>query len=360
VTVPDVWARPERLRQFRRTAQAMADGLAWRRGELADAVGEYRSRTEPAYEADCDGLLAALEAIAGAVRALGEWVGRVGDAFELGIPFGGVRLMTAGELAAALPPELRLPRTEGAGGGHEGRGDPAVAVAGATGMGLTVASAAAAAIRPADLEAVAAVVGRESAADRRVGAAGDAPRPARVTRLLEVLGLLQVGLGEAGHRWEREPDRPTGERVARAGVDGALAAAGTLAGGRAGGMAAAAACAPALGAAALACAPVGAGPGAGLGRRGAEWLSDQLLGPEPESWEREPERLAAEIGDVDEEVLDEVAPAIEEARAGARERARAHADFVLDHPWLWDDDHAGAPHHEPPPPAPDQSARGPA
>ena len=355
--VVDVWARPDRLRRFAVTAGAMADGLAWRRGELDDAIGEYRGATEPAYEADCDGLVGAVEAIGLALRALGEWVGRVGDAFELGFPFGGARLMSVDDLAAALPPELRL----------DGERDPddrdadgrATEGADLGALGLTLATLAASTTGRREVGQMATIL-EGSRGGRRLDAVARSSAAVGVRRLLEVVGLVQVGLAEGGQRWDSEPHRPTAERAGRAALDGGLAVAGTAAGTRVGGGLATAACGPALGPAAVACFPVGAGPGAGVGRRAAELLSDRVLGDEPEPWERDPELLAEEIGDADPEALDDVRAVLDGVAADAAERAERHADFVLDHPWLWDDDHAGAPQHEPPPAGPQQPASGPA
>jgi hypothetical protein len=351
--IEDVYARPERLQQLRVTAGGLADGLARRRGELADAIAAYQARTERAYEADCRGVADAVDGVGRAVRELGLWVGEVGDAFErLPSVFGELHLGGIGQLLAGLPPALQLePADSGGRGGEVG------AAAGA--LGLTVASAATRGATPSQLDVLAVTVGRESAVAAVTRAVDDTPAGPVVGRLLDLMGVALVGIDEGVRRWSSEPDRETIERLARATFDGLLAAGGTYGGATVGGGLATAACVPAMGPAAPGCGAVGSLVGGRVGRRVAEVVSDAILGDESEPWERDAEALADEIADVDDEAFDAVEPLLDEAEAEATEAADRHNDFILDHEWLWDDEHRDAPHHAPPPPAPDVPVAGP-
>lgn len=356
MTVPTVFARPERLRQFRVTAGALADGLAFRCAELDAAVDRYRVATERAYEADCGPAADTVAALGLAVRHLGEWVGRVGDAFDDLTTMGGVAFGSSDLLLAALPPELRLTGEAGSTSGASGPGGIDLASA-----GLTFARAAAVGIGPRQLDALAVIVGPERQLGRVLASAAESPRVAGIARYVAVLDAAQHGVAEGAHRWQSEPDRPWAERGGRAAFDGALTAAGSYGGTVAGERIATQACTPFVGpvAAAAVCGPVGATHGAGVGRRAAEAVSDHLLGDEPEAWERDPQAVADEIADVDPVVFDAVEPMIVDAAAAASADADRHADFVMEHPWRWSVEYPDAPVHGAPPAAPEVPVAGP-
>jgi hypothetical protein len=349
--VPLVFARPDRLRRFRLTAGALAEGLTTRQVALADAVDHYRSLTERAYEADCEAAVDAIRALGRAVQELGEWVGRVGDAFDELPSVDGVNLGPVPDLLAALPPELRLTDV-GNDDGNTSLGDVDLA-----GTGLTLVRMAALGAHPRDLAAVAAVVGPERATGRALAGAAQSVSGHALGRFLDGAQAVASGAREGWRRWESEPDREAPERVGRAAVDGLLNAAGGFGGSSAGAAAGSSLCAGSVVAGPL-CASVGARAGGALGATVAERISDWALGDEPERWERDPGALAAEVADADP-TAEGVAPMLEEAAADAEAAARRHADFVLDHPWLWDDEYADAPEHAAPPPAADVPVDGP-
>jgi hypothetical protein len=356
-----VFARPDHLHRFRATAHGAADGLEVRRRALGDAVDRYRARTEPTFEVDCAGADEAVHAVVLAVRQLGAWVGAVGDAFEaIGVSQGdldGVFLAAADRLADALPAALRV--VDGAGPRRPAMGEDEDDDGFDLADGLTIASAAGAGLRRSEMRALASVVGRDGAAGRALGAASESPRVPGLARFLDLTAALRAGGGEAANRWEAEPDRPPVERAGRAALDGLLAGGGSYGGAAGGAWLGATLCAPSL-IGIPPCASAGSYAGGWLGGRAAEWLSDRILGPEPDPPGPDRDEVAAEVGDVDGAVLDVLEPVVADAADDASEAGARHADFVLDHPWLWDDDHADAPHHEPPPPTPVLPRTGPA
>jgi hypothetical protein len=301
MTARVVFAHPDRLRQFRVTAGAMADGLAVRRESLHAAVAGYEGSTEPLYRADCRAALEGVRALGVALRELGEWVGRVGDAFETLPEIDGVHLGRLERLVAALPPELRTDDDwAAAGGGSVGsRARPS------RGRGLQPNPGA-------------------TAATMFLGA-------------VDVGGGLQLlaqGLAEGRARADAERDRGALDRLARGAIDGGASVAGTVGGSNLGQATGAAVCAeaPAL---VPACGAVGSAIGGALGRRAGEWVTDRVLGEEPEPWERDPGRLANEIAELDPAEVEALEPMVEQAREESADRAGRHTDFVLDHPWMW-------------------------
>jgi hypothetical protein len=348
-----VFARPDRLRRFRVTAGALADGLAVRAAALEGAVDAYRLRTERAFEVDARPLVDAVRALGLTVRELGDWVGQVGDAFASLPALGGVALGSADDLRAALPAGLRFGSgaTSGAGGpGGSGWARGAV--------GFTVQAVVAGGVDARDLRAVASVIGSGTRVGGALAGAADHPAAMPIGRFLDVGAAAAAGAAETHQRWVGEPDRPAVERGARAALDGALAAAGSYGGAAAGAWAGGTVCAP-VPAVAPACAAVGARAGGWAGSNAAEAVSDLVLGDEAEPWERDPAGLAREVADIDHALVDAVAPFVEEAAGTARAAADRHADFVVDHPWLWDDGYAGVPATAPPPAAADVPSSGP-
>lgn len=316
-----VHARPDRLQQLRRTAGGLADGLGVRRGALDDAVARYRAGTEPAFAVNGDDLPVTVGAMAAAVRQLGEWVGQVGDAFaeaSAATVLDGVHQVHGGELDELLPPELRVAAMVGVQGGASARraepGDDDV-----------------------DLVEVAVTL-------------GGAPL-GRVGRIADAVEAVRAGMDEAARRWAAEPDRPAPERLARAGIDGALNGAGTFGGAVGGTWAGAALCAPTV-VGPVPCAVVGGHIGGWVGGRVGELAGDAILGDEPEPWEHDPDALAAAIGDVDADVDEALLPAVEAIAGDAALAADRHVEFVAEHPWLAGDDYADAPPSAAPPPAP--------
>jgi hypothetical protein len=311
-----VAARPERLQTFRSTAGALAEGLEERRAAVGRARMAYQAATEAAFEVDVGAALDAAVALAAGIRELGSWVGGIGDAFER-LPLGSV---FPGSPELVLGPEL----------GH--LGDVAEGVA-------------------ADhLQAVAAADDVAASAGRTVQRA--VVRGAiTASQLATVIAALRTGVAEVRHRWGSEPDRPSFERGARAGLDGALNTGAILGGGAAGAAAGTWACGPA----GRACAALGQAFGSQLGGQIGEAVGDVILGDEPPAWARDPVGLTADIADpdLDADVLDVVAVDLDEVAADASVAAGRHANFVVEHPWVWADTYADAPVHAPPPPAPD-------
>jgi hypothetical protein len=348
--VPFVSARPDRLGHLRTTAGGIADGLRQREGQLDRAVDRYRARTEPAFQAECGRTDEALAAFAASIAFLGEWVGQVGDAFAEAGGLGGIHLLTEELLFAALPSHL-VP------GGEFGVADglPALDPGRVAGAGLGLATALATNPHPQQLAALSRLVGPDRQAGRWLSRGAASPAAHDAARYVAVLGALTIGIDEAGHRWRSEPDRHWAERSARAAFDGAVAAGATYGGGAAGQELGTAVCSPIVGpvAAAAVCGPVAAAQAAPAARRAGEALTDLLLGDEPEPWEREPDDVAAQIVEVDEELLAEVQPFLDEAAELGAVAADRHADFVMDHPWLWDDAFADAPVVANPNPVPD-------
>jgi hypothetical protein len=327
MTAPDVWARPDRLSRFRHTAEALADGLQERRRSSGAASMAHLAGTERRYEVDCGHLLALVEELAEQLRALGRWVGRVGDAFEgftvaEGIAFGrGDALLEAVPLGPALV-FARFAATPGSDGGP----------------GLDV-------------------LARDLLTARvLVNASGPVLTLAQLTSLVTT---ARAGMVEVAHRWHADEGLPGAERVGRASMDGVLNMGGGLAGGALGAAAAGTACGGPSNPAGASCAAVGTHFGANLGQRAGEAIGDLFMGDERASWERDPVGLAGEIADVDDAVVSLADARIDEVVADVTERAQAHADHVMGHPWIWADTYRDAPVHAPPPPPPAIPARGP-
>lgn len=307
-----VFAVPDVLERFRVGAGDGAEELARRAVSLDVAVGAYLRATERAYAAPCEAAPAAVRAFADALGGLGGWVGRIGAAFLGAVLFRGRRVATLEGLLAGLPPGLRL--------------DAPLPVAGALVAAEVIASGA----HPRDLRAVAELFGTATPTGAALALAADGPAGRSIGRYLDWGAAAARGAAQAEARWRSEPDRPLPSRLARAGVDGALNTAGAYAGSAAVAAAGLAACGPGGPAASAACAAAGARAGGIVGGELAEVVSDLVLGPEPV-----------------------VVPRLAEAQASAAlvdattDRARAEADrraeFVLERPWLWDDEYADAP-----------------
>lgn len=336
-----VFARPERLQQFRTTAGALAAGLAARTNRLDAAVADYRLHTESAFEVPCSELVDALRHLRAALDELGEWVGQVGDAFD-GLPsFDGIAFCRTEFLG--LLPAVSLPGDRGGRYADllELAEDLAVGALGGIRDGATAA---------ADDVAVGVARGAAGLAQRAAAAAARNPI-FTASQLLSYVSAAQQGIAELRHRWHAEADRPTPERAARAALDGALNTAGTIGGGGAGGWLGNLACGPP-------CAPILAAAGSELGRRGGELAGDLLLGEERPEWQRDPLLLADEISDVDVGAIVALQPSLDGVAADAEALADRHADFVIDHPWVWADTYGDAPVVPSPPPAPDVPTRG--
>jgi hypothetical protein len=356
--VPVVSARPDRLGQLRATGRGIADGLHQRARHLDGSVDHYGVRTERAFEVDCSGAAEAVAAFALAVEALGAWVGEVGDAFAGAGGFAGVRFLPESVFLQALPRHL------GGGGGAEIVGAIGLGggPAGSNPPGFTLATAVVTGASPQQVEALAALVGPDRPGGRWLARAASSPTTADAARYLAGVGALTVGVAEARHRWGAEPHRPWLDRAARAGFDGAVAGAASLGGGAGGQAVGTAVCTPVMSpvAAAAVCGPVAAALGSELVRNLGEDLTDAILGDEPAPWERDPEELAAAIAEPDPDVLEAVQPVLDESAEAGGVAADRHADFVMDHPWLWDDEFTDAPSiPNPNPPSAPQPASGP-
>jgi hypothetical protein len=310
-----VFARPDRLQHFRLASAEAADDLARRASALDSAVGAYLRATERAYEAPCASAPQAVDAYAGALRGLGAWVGRVGDAFDDVGVFGGRRFISMDRLTARLPIGLRL--------GTE------LPVAGT----LVAAEAVIDGAHPRDLRAVALVFGTGTAAAATVAAAADGPVGRSLGRYLDFGAAVSRGASESEARWRSEPHLDLPERFGRAALDGVVAAGGTYAG-SAGGIALGGwACSPLGPPVQAVCAAAGARAGSAVGGAIAETVSDTVLGPEPAPPPSPRDGIPLVTGQID---------AAADAVTAA---ADAHADFVLERPWLWDDEFADAPSH---------------
>lgn len=315
-------ARPELLARFQATAGGMAEGLEVRRGALGEAVHHHFLRTGAEYRVDGQALVDDVRRLAVGLRDLGDWVAAVGGAFEAaGRPvFDGLVLVPA-LTAAVVRNEGRPADDDGAGLLEQGVG----LVAAALGVGVRAVSAP----DPGDLP-----IG---------GSAGP---------LVDVAAAGRAGLAEGAHRWHAEPDRDPIDRASRAAVDGLFAAGGTYGGAAAGAYVGSLVCGT-LPVAAPACAAAASSAGSWLGRQALEWVSDRVLGPEPELGAAAPEVVAAEVADIDADAVAALQPVVDAAAAHAAEAAAAHADFVVDHRWRIDPDVPA------PPPAPALPPTGP-
>ena len=323
-----VYARPDRLQRFRDASADAADDLDRRASALDLAVGGYLRATERAYEAPCSSAPDAVGAYAGAMRGLGAWVGRVGDAFEGAGMFDGRRFTTMDRLTAWLPSGL-----------HLGRELPAAGT-------LVAAEAIIEGAHPRDLRAIAQVFGAGTSATATVVAAVESSAGRTVGRYLDWGAAVSRGARESEARWRSESDLDLPERFGRAALDGVIATGGTYAGSAAGIGLGNWACSP-LGLPVQAvCAAAGARAGASIGGEVAELVSDAVLGPEP-ALPPPPPRDATAL----------VTAEIDAAAHAVAEAAESHADFVLERPWLWDDEFADAPSHPHPVGPPQAPAR---
>lgn len=293
--VPDVvFAQPERLARWAALAAAVAEGLDVRRAALAAAVARHRLRTAAAYRVDGDALVDEVRALARHIEDLGAWVAEVGRAFAAaGHGIDGRFAATPAALAAAVPVPRAVPPVE-PGPTGPAPGPSALAAAGS------------------------------SRADG--GAAA------------------RAGLAEALARWHAEGDRPPLERAGRALLDGALNAGGAYLGASHGAAVGAALCGPTE-VGVLPCVAAGGVLGGWLGRQAGEWLSDRILGDEPDADEVDPDAVAAAIGRATAADATVLRPEVEAAAAEAAAAADRHARFVARHPWV-----ADAAAFPPPPP----------
>lgn len=75
-------ARPDRLQRFGDTTAVLRDAFRFPVVELATVVAQYRRRCDPRYQAPCETLAEDVELWSFQVDELGQWVRRVGVAFE--------------------------------------------------------------------------------------------------------------------------------------------------------------------------------------------------------------------------------------------------------------------------------------
>jgi phage tail tape-measure protein len=155
------------------------------------------------------------------------------------------------------------------------------------------------------------------------------PRTPGLAVAVDAAAAARVGVDEGLHRWNAEPDREPVDRAVRAIADGALNAGGIY-GGASGGAAVGSAICGAVQLGVPGCAAAASYVGGWLGHRAGEWLSDQLLGDEPEAWEQEPEAFAAEIADVDDETIDALRPIVDDAADATAEAVARQHDFLLE------------------------------
>lgn len=310
-----VHARPERLAAFAGAAADASESVARRAAPLGAAVSDYRRATERTYEVDCDSVAAAVRAWATAVGSLGAWVGQVGEAFARLPALGGRHLGPFEQVDGALPVALRL-------GGA------------ASGGALTLAQLALAGAHPRDLRSVGQVIGTGRATGAWLDAAADTQVAGSIGRYLDWGAAVASGAAESEGRWRAEAHLDTPVRAARSAFDGVLATAGTYGGSAAGVAAGSWLCAPLGPPVQAVCASAGARAGSAAGGAAAELVSDAILGDEPEAPPPMPRDGSAVV---------EARIASAAGRADAA--ATDHADFVVERPWLWDDEFADAPTH---------------
>ena len=309
-----VFARPAVLDRFRTSCTDVAEDLLRRASALEAATGAYLRATELAYEARTRGAVPTVGAYAHALHNLGGWVGRVGDAFDDAALIDGRRFTTFERLVDDLPLAFRL-----AGGPH---------AAGA----LVAANAVAEGAHLRDLRAMAGLFGGVSTVAAQVVDVAEGPAGRSISRYLDWGAAMARGATESEARWRSEADRELPSRVGRAVLDGAIATAGAYGGSAAGIAIGGSACASLGPPVQAVCAASGARAGNAVGGALAEIVSDVILGPEP----------APPIMPRDGSAI--VEARIEATAAQVTESAIARADFVLERPWLWDDEFADAPH----------------
>jgi hypothetical protein len=215
---------------------------------------------------------------------------------------------------------------------------------------LVAAEAVAAGAHPRDLRAVAGVFAGSTTVGQQVVDATESSVGRAISRYLDLGAAVTRGASEAEGRWRSEAHLELPTRLGRAAFDGVVAAGGAYSG-SAGGIALGNyACAPLGPPVQAVCASAGARAGTSVGGAVAEIVSDAVLGPEPSG----PRPLV-------QDAAGQLEARIDAAAARVAEAADAHADFVLERPWLWDEEFADAPSVAPPPAptAPEVGAAGP-
>lgn len=316
-----VSAQPERLQRFREIGAAVAYALRVRSGVLDTAATFHEEGAEPAYRVSVAGLGPAVIALADVVDDLGAWVGRVGDAFlaadaDRGDDVLGIPEATFDRLFAALPPgavpgrSLLGPLSPGE--GPLLPGEPAATAPGPVGSVGTVTDAVGViddAIRVAQGGGETAVAAGRSGT---VAALLASQRFGRfVTWFAPVATVADAG-GAAADRWNDDQplDLTTADRVGRAAAEAAIvtgASAGAAAAGSAFGRWAG-------GGAGSVGGPIGAAAGFALGGyvggRAGEAVADAVLDDEPDP--PTPTEVGADVGEVDEVLVDDVLDAIDD------------------------------------------------
>ncbi len=322
-----VSAHPERLHRFREIGARVAYALRVRSYRLDNAVYFHELRTEPAYEVAVSDLGPAVIALADVLEDLGAWVGRVGDGFlaadadngdgVIAIPEG-----TFDRLFAALPAGPGPGRSLlGPGPPVDGPLPPGEQPAPAGGLLDHVDTAADTAGVIDDAIRVAQGGGQGAVAAERGGAVAAllaSQRFGSFVRWFAPVGTVADAGGAALDRWvdDQPLDLTTGDRVSRAATEATIVtgfgvALAALFGGL--GRAAGAAVGSAGG-------PVGAAGGyvggGYAGTRVGGAVADAVLDDEPDP--PAPIMVAADVGEVDPVLVDDVLDSIDdEAGVGA-------------------------------------------
>ncbi|MGH9185070.1 MAG: hypothetical protein ACRD0U_04530 [Acidimicrobiales bacterium] len=364
-------ARPARLRHFRTTADAIADGLVRRVSASESAKDAYVGGNEYTYRVDAGPLLDAASALADTLRSLGVWVGDVGDAFAAvdGDDLDDTHSLADDTLIANLPPEQRDdPFREGEGvtpslddwepvPGVEPppwldplRGTDTVldwtepALAAAVGHYLQRVSG--------YTRATGTEVAGYVRYDPRFGGRailGRFATAADLDRFGRWVGRGAVGISfaaGAAEQWFSDEGLDTGERIGRAAWMGGWTAAGSGLGGWGGAAIGGAACA--AGGVTAPAAPVCALAGGIIGGIGGgaafSWVADQMPWmDDPDPAERDHDDLADGIASFDLEPVQEMAPLVAEAARTASEDNQALIDGLLLDPTLRHEHYPDAP-----------------
>jgi hypothetical protein len=332
--------RPERLVRFDGTLDAVADGLARRRGTLDDALAAYRATCDVDLRAPTVDTVEVLRGFGGGLRDFGNWVGGVGRAFKDAIgsgqhdydevytfddgrvleylslyldpgadPYRGVTEGAGSWLAAGIgldydqdePPawidylaaggtigDVMSPLLQGSADGLSRLPQFASLTVRLEGGGLVIYGD----------EALAAAFSAQLHARIRLPV-GQASRLATASTWVGRIGTGMAGVAGAADQWYADAGLPLGERVLRSGTRGASAAFGSVAG-------AWALTSLACGPGAPACATV-----AGIvGAFGGSWLFDEVTDELP--WMDEPGPAERDLGEVRDRVAfpDAVDPAV--------------------------------------------------
>jgi hypothetical protein len=322
--------RPERLVRFDGTLDAVADGLARRRGTLDDALAAYRATCDVELRAPTVDTVEVLRGFGGGLRDFGGWVGGVGRSFEDAIGSGEhdydeVYTYDDGQvleylslyLDSGADPYRGIPEgagswlAAGVGLDHDQDEPPAwigyLAAGGDIGdvmspllqgsadglarlpefASLTVRFEGAGLVVYGD-EALAAAFSAQLHARVRLPV-GQASRLATASTWVGRIGTGMAGVAGAADQWYADAGLPLPERVVRSGTRGAAAAGGSVAG-------AAIAVGVLCGPGAPACATVAGIAGAFGGSYLADWAVDLLpYMDDPEPAERDLSAVADRI-----------------------------------------------------------------